>query len=303
DAVGERLGQALEAWRAAAVAGRAPEELRAVTLELADRARRRGNLGEARRLIGELLENAEPDAATLRLHAELAESDGDTAAAVDATYNLMHLEQGDAQIAAAQQLVSANPGRPELVDLLARTYEQTGEKRKLATLLYDAGGHSEDEAQRFEHLRRAGGLSVELGDSAMALMALNEALSLRPQDEATALLVSDAYLLVSALDEAREALTPFVAAHKGMASPALAALHGRLARIAALAGDAKGELGALTRALEADKKNGEIMGTLAERAEAAGDLDLALKALRLIIANNATGPVTVPDAFLRQARI
>jgi tetratricopeptide (TPR) repeat protein len=116
-------------------------------------------------------------------------------------------------------------------------------------------------------------------------------------------LVSDAYLLVGALDEAREALTPFVAAHKGMASPALAALYGRLARIAALAGDAKGELGALTRALDADKKNGEIMGTLADRAEAAGDLDLALKALRLIIANNAVGPVTVPDAFLRQARI
>ena len=76
-----------------------------------------------------------------------------------------------------------------------------------------------------------------------------------------------------------------------------------MAHIAGLAGDAKGELTALTRAFDADKKNSDILATLAERAEVAGDLDMALKALRLIIANNAGGAISVPDAFLRQARI
>ena len=72
---------------------------------------------------------------------------------------------------------------------------------------------------------------------------------------------------------------------------------------AAQAGDAKEELAALTRAADADKKNGEVMASLAERAEAAGDLDLALKTLRLITANNVAGPITLADAYLRQARI
>jgi tetratricopeptide (TPR) repeat protein len=152
-------------------------------------------------------------------------------------------------------------------------------------------------------MRRAGALSLEMGDASLAIMALGEALALRPGDEATALLASDAYVLAGALDDAAATLKPFVAAHKGKAAPALGVLHARLARIAAAAGDAKEELAALTRALDADKKNGEIMGTLADRAEAAGDLDLALKALRLITANNAPGPISLADAFLRQARI
>jgi tetratricopeptide (TPR) repeat protein len=94
-----------------------------------------------------------------------------------------------------------------------------------------------------------------------------------------------------------------VAVYKSKASPALAVLHARLARIAAAAGDTREQLAALTRALDADKKNGEIMAAVADRAEAAGDLDLALKALRLITANNAPGPISLADAFLRQARI
>jgi tetratricopeptide (TPR) repeat protein len=323
DVVAERLGAALESWRASAAASGAPEELRAVTLELADRARRRGDFAEARQLVADLLQRVEPDAETMGLAADLAEAAGDVAGAVDAAYNLMHLTEGEGQVAAAnhlvdlagragrtadataaiEQLVAASPGQPELTALLARLFEQSGERRKLAGLLYDAGGRTQDENERFDCLRRAGALAVETGDSSLAMMALNEALTLRPQDEATALLMSDTYVLVGALGDAAETLKPFVAAHKGMASPTLAVLHGRLARIAALAGDAKGELAALTRALDADKKNGEIMAALAERAEAAGDLDLALKALRLIIATNVGGPISVPDAFLRQARI
>jgi hypothetical protein len=323
EAVTERLAYALQLWRGMAAKAGSPGDLRLVTIELADLARRRGDVAAARQLVGDLLQTGEVDAETMRLASDLAESDGDVAAAVDATYHLMRLEQGEVQVAAAhrlvelaaragrtadataaiEQIVADHPQQQALVDLLVRLYEQAGEQRKLASLLYDAGSRTEDENHRFELLRRAGALAIETSDGSMAMMALNEALSIRPQDEATALLTSDAYVMMGALEEAAETLKPFVAAHKNMASPALAVLHSRLARIAAQAGDPKAELAALTRALDADKKNGEIMAAIADRAEAAGDLDLALKALRLIVANSAGGPITLPDAFLRQARI
>jgi thioredoxin-like negative regulator of GroEL len=323
EAVAEPLEKALAAWRVAAAQAGAQGELRAATLELVERARHRGDLPAARQLLGELVQSVEPDVEIMRLHAELAEAAGDVASAVDATYNLMTLEQGEAQVVAAkrlvelaaraertadataaiEQLVAADPSRQPLVALLAGLYEQAGERQKLAALLYDAASRAQDEDQRFSLLHRAGALSLEMGDGSLAVMALNEALAIRPGDEAAALLAADAYLLAGGPDEAAAILKPLVAAHKGKPSPALAVLHARLARIAALSGDVKEELAALARALDADKKNGEIMATLADRAEAAGDMDLALKALRLITANNTASPISLADAFLRQARI
>ena len=134
-------------------------------------------------------------------------------------------------------------------------------------------------------------------------MALNEALSVRPADEPTTLLLCDAYMLAGALEEAAQLIKPLIAARDGKASPALAALYLRLARILALAGDRPGELAALGAALNADKKNGELAAEVATRAEEAGDDDLALKALRLIVAHSPSGPISVPAAFLAQARI
>ena len=117
------------------------------------------------------------------------------------------------------------------------------------------------------------------------------------------MLLADAYTIAGAFAEAAELIKPLVAARKGKASPALAALHVRLARLAGYAGDRKVELAALAHALDADKKNGEIAAEVADRAEEADDLDLALKALRLIVAHGAPGPISVPAAFLRQAKI
>ena len=74
-------------------------------------------------------------------------------------------------------------------------------------------------------------------------------------------------MLAGALEEAAALLKPLIAARKGKASPALAALHLRLARIAGLAGDRAAELAALGAALNADKKNGELAAEVAKRAE------------------------------------
>ena len=324
DAVGDALEAALEAWRGAAAAAQAGAELREATLELADRARKRGDAGRARALVLTLLESGEPDVATVRLAAELAEAEGDVGGAIDATYHVMRMERGEAQVAAARRLVDlasqvertadavaaveavvaeAPDAAAGLADLLGELYEKTGEQGKLAVLLYESASRTSDEAQRFERLRRAGAVAVAAGDTSISTMALNEAMTLNPKDEETALLLSDAYALAGALEDAAELVKPLIAAKKGKATPALAALHQRLARIAQMAGDPKTELAELVKALDADKKNGELMAVVADRAEAAGDLDLALKALRLITANNAAGPISLPESFLRQARI
>jgi tetratricopeptide (TPR) repeat protein len=230
---------------------------------------------------------------------------------------------GDAQLSAAQHLVAlaeqlnsasvataaietalaANPEQLGLADVLAPLYAQTGELAKLAGLLLDQGNRNPDEEQRFEQFCRAGAFAIQAQDASLAVMALNEALSVRPADEPTTLLLCDAYMLAGALEEAAQLIKPLIAAREGKASPALAALHLRLGRILALAGDRPGELAALGAALNADKKNGELAAEVATRAEEAGDDDLALKALRLIVAHSPSGPISVPAAFLAQARI
>ena len=62
-------------------------------------------------------------------------------------------------------------------------------------------------------------------------------------------------------------------------------------------------LAALTRVLEADKKDGAFLAEVADRAEAAATWICAEGASRLIVANNAAGAMSLPEAFLRQARI
>ena len=102
-----------------------------------------------------------------------------------------------------------------LIDLLAPLYEQTGQLGKLAGLLLDQGNSNADEEQRFEQLRRAGAFAIQAQDPSLAIMALNEAMRLRPGDEETTLLLSDAYVLAGALEEAAGLLAPPITARKG----------------------------------------------------------------------------------------
>jgi hypothetical protein len=313
----------LEAWNRDAAAANAIADLRHATLRLAELAREAGDLPRARGLLADLVARNAADAHTVRMTWELAEAEGDVDGAFNAAQHFMHAVEGEEQIAAAGQLVAlaervgkaaeavaaieaafdAHPEQGALIDFLAPLYEQTGQLVKLAGLLLDQANRSQDEAQRFEQLRRAGAFAVAAQDASLAVMALNEALAVRPNDEETTLLLADAYVLGGAFEEATALVSPLVAARKGKASPALAGLYARLAHIAGLAGDRVGQLAALGQALDADKKNGDLAAEVADRAEEAGDDEMALKALRLIVAHATPGPISVPEAFLRQARI
>jgi len=323
EAVTPTLVSELEAWRKDAAAANAIGELRDATLRLAELARGAGDSQQARQLLGELVARGAADPHTVRLTWELAEADGDMEGAFSTAQHFMRIAEAEAQIAAAGKLVAlaestgkageaamsieaalaAHPDQIGLVDLLAPLYEQTGQLGKLAGLLLDQANRATDEEHRVEQLRRAGAFALQAEDASLAVMALNEALVVRPRDEETALLLSDAYVMTGALDEASAIVTPLIAGRKGKPSAALGALYVRLAHIAGLSGDRDGQLAALGQALDADKKNGDLASEVADRAEEAGDDELAMKALRLIVAHASPGPISVPEAYLRQARI
>ena len=286
--------------------------------------RERGALSEARELIEPLLHTKAADEQLVRVAGELAEAAGDLEASLAAATKLVRVATDAAErVTAAERVaaladklgrpgdatgaleaaLAANPGHAGLVNRLVEIHQRTEQKRKLAMLLLDQAPHSQDDDQRFERLARAGALFVELGEGASAVMALNDALTVRPNDQRTTLLLSDAYVLAGALQDAAGLLKPLITAHKGKASPALATLYGQLARIAARAGDPKAELQALSRAVDADRKNGVLAAQLADRAEATGDDELLVKALRTLSLNPTNGPVTVAAALLRQAKL
>ncbi len=323
ETVGPLLAAELESWRQEAATTRATDDLREVTFRLADLARAAGDLGQARRLLTELTAHGASDAQTARLTWELAEAEGDTEGAFAALAQLVPVSTGESQLTAAHQLVAlaeqngraaeaaaaiesayaSSPGQPELGNLLAALYEQSGDFGKLAGLLLDQGNRNPDEAQRFEQLTRAGSIAMQAGDASVAVMSLTEALAIHPEDEQATLLLSDAYVMSGAPAEAGELLKPLAAARKGKPSQMLAAVELRLAQVARMAGDRDAQVAALAHALDADKKNNEVVAEVADRAEEAGDDELALKALRLIVANTGPGPISVPAAFLRQAHI
>jgi tetratricopeptide (TPR) repeat protein len=317
------LADALMDWRKDAGGAGDGEAFREATLILADILHRRGALAEARQFVQELLTRGLGDARATHLASELAEEAGDLEGALSAATRLLPLAPNEEKLAAAERLaelaervgrpaeatapieaaLAASPGEARLVARLAQLYEAAGDTKKLGMLLFDQAQRSSDEEERYRHLTRAGALLVEVGESSVALMALNEAHTMRPQDGDTMLLLSDVHGQTGDWRAAANLLQPLIAAHKGKASPALAALYVRLARLAAHIGDSKAELQALSRALDADKKNGAVATELADRAEALGDHELATKALRLITVHQSPGSLSVAVAFLRQAKI
>jgi predicted Zn-dependent protease len=318
------LVQALSAWRDQAASGGDVPAQQEATLALAKVLRDGGALVEARQVLEEAMAAEAANLEIAQLAGELAEAAGDLEEALGAATELLRLARDEeARVAAAERLAAlaerigrpaeiigeleaalgASPGNARLFQLVSRLYEAAGQHRKLALLLFETASRCEEEIERFQRLSRAGALFVQCGEGSTAVMALNEALAVRPDDQPTVLLLSDAYILAGALQEAADLLKPLITAHKGKASPALASLWGQVARIAAKAGDTKSELQALSRALDADRKNGVLAALLADRAEEAGDDELVTKALRSITAHQPAGPISVPVALLRQAKM
>jgi tetratricopeptide (TPR) repeat protein len=160
-----------------------------------------------------------------------------------------------------------------------------------------------DENARFELYVQIGQALLAVGEGADAAAALEKALALPAADRSTRLLLLDAHTAAGALERAQGLLGELLADARNMKSEELATLYQRQAKLAAVAGDREGQLAALKKALECDRKNVAIANELADLAEAMGDDDLALRALRVVAANPVKDAKVLALAYLRQARI
>jgi len=141
------------------------------------------------------------------------------------------------------------------------------------------------------------------GESAEAVGALEKAVALSAADRGTRMMLLDAYMGAGALDRAGAMVAELLAGAKGMKPEEVGMLYHRQSKLAALAGDRDGQLQALKKALDADRRSVAIANELADLAESIGDDDLALRALRVVAASPVKDPKVLGQAYLRQARI
>jgi tetratricopeptide (TPR) repeat protein len=199
--------------------------------------------------------------------------------------------------------VERSGGKPELVSLLSRLYEELGDKRALAALLSQHLSSSGPAEKRAEELRRIGQLLLAAGDVEAALAPLTSALALKPDDVPTVLFIADAHIAAARFQQAQDLLEQAMTSQRQRRSPELAALRYRMARLSDAAGDQDARLEWLNAALEADLNNGEIASETAVVAQAMEHHELALKALRAITMLKGETSMSRAEAFYRQAQI
>src|SRR6185437_14931211 len=203
-----------------------------------------------------------------------------------------------------EQVLAENPQDLRIRDHLRHIYDALGAYRELAGLYITEARHAADPADRFAALRRAGGLLLEAaGDPAAAIAPLEAARDLRPRDNEVGLLLADAYIHAGKLQEAADFLDAAIAAQKSRRSREVSMMQQRMAQIAHAVGDRANEMAWLNAAFESDAQNGEAAAALADAATEAGQLDVALKALKAITLMKSPKPMSRAMAYLRQAMI
>jgi len=307
----------------AAAAGDRPTE-RATTLRLVEILLHLGEDRRARDVLGDWTQRSPDDLRALRalLEMEVAAERWDVVARVAA--RLVPLETGPAKIDAVLQLadacertghldeakdgleaaMAAQPNDERIRGHLRKLYEQLGAHRELAELCISEAAQATDPEVRFKQLHCAAELFlVWIGDAAAAIAPLEEARQLHPRDQVVLALLADAYTAAGRLDDATAVLEAAIATHKGRRSRELALLHHKMARVSLAAGDRMEEARWLELAIDSDNKNGEVASELASVATDLGQLELALKALRVLTQLKTPAPISPAEAYLRQGMI
>lgn len=324
-------GQGLEIDLAAAlsrVAGRASaaedmSKAREATLRLAEVLRESGDAAQSDQVLFRWIEATPGDREVLYqlrdrfMHEEKWEE------AVNIWERLVHLEEGEEKVDAVLTLseLFEHLGRPEealpwlngvltsmpdhrgLKARLADFYDATGNAVEAARLRYSMAESEPDETVRFNVFLQIGQSLLAIGQGAEAALALERAIDLQPADRNTKVLLLDAYTLAGRFDRAAVILEHLLAGAKTIRAEELALLYQRQSRLCLAMGDRDGQLAAMKKALDTDRKSIAIANELADLAEAMGDDDLALRALRVVAASPGKDGKTIATAYLRQARI
>ncbi len=299
------------------------EAERAVTLRLVQVLSDAGRSDEARAFLTQWIGGHPDDREALYLLRDVDEAAESWAALADTCALLVQVEEGEAQIEAALRLADASdkagtpsaarPGlehvyraQPEhavLRNRLRALYRSIGANAELAHLLLQDARETEDQDARYDLLRQAGDLFLQSDDPSQAVLPLEEAVRLRPDDHAVTILLVDGYISAERFADAGQLLEQAIAAHTRRRSPELAELQHRMAHLARAAGDPQLQLQWLNAAMDSDKNNGYVAAELAQLAMELNDYDTALNALRVVTLNKSEGPMSRGMAFLLQARI
>ncbi|HEY0707064.1 MAG TPA: tetratricopeptide repeat protein, partial [Polyangia bacterium] len=319
------LRHALERWRAYAIERGDSTAERMVVLRLAELFDAEGDEKAARAALADWCYRHPEDAESLRRLVERDRTAQRWDAVAEGAYRLVEVEKGEAQIAAAELLVEAcehvgpsgpavagiefalqqQPDHPWLFETLMGLYETAGERRKQAALLLWAAQRNPDPNAQHQALRRAGEIFLKERDLDSATAAFQRAMEIKPGDRELSLLVADVFIAGGKLSEAESILEEHMRrSAKDLSSAELSSLQHRMAQLAEGRGDQAGRLEWLRRAFDTNRKNGVVAVELADIAEASGDFDLAVKALRAVtLLPPVSSRLTPAMAFLRQARI
>jgi tetratricopeptide (TPR) repeat protein len=232
----------------------------------------------------------------------IEDGEGKAEAALALTDICERLGRGEDAIPWLVSVLAHLPGHRGLQARLADLYARTGNFAESARLRNEMADSEPDENERFSLYVQIGQTLLAVGEGAEAASALEKALALRADRPARALLL-DAYTVAGTLDRAIAILNELLADSKTMKAEELALLYQRQSKLAAAMGDKDGQLQALKKALDVDRRSVAIANELADLAESNGDDELALRALRVVAANPVKDAKVLSLAFFRQARI
>ncbi len=311
----------LERWRSAAIRRSDRDGERAATIRLVEILGKEGAADQARHTLAAWVAREPGDTQALRMLMAMDTAAGSWESVIESCTRLVAAETGEAQISAVLQLVeacekvgrpndakpgleiaySAQPGNEAVRDRLKSIFEEEENYQALARILIDEASKVEDESARFLMLRQAGELMLD-EDPAAAAVALKQALTLKPSDQAVNLLLVEAYTASKQQDEADAILDTAIESMKGRRSPELCVLQYRKAAVAAAVGNHEQQLHWLKEAHNTDRNNGDVAVELAALAEKLEDYDLAIRVLRSIALMEAA-PMSRAVAYLRQGYI
>ena len=304
DSLRPALREALERWRThAAMQGEVPAERRAVLL-LTELLEHEGDEATSRAVLADWCYRHPEDAESLRRLVDRDRLAERWEAVVESSFRLIEVETGEAQIAAAELLAAAcerlgppapaiagleaalraQPDHPWLFEKLMALYEAAGERRKQAALLMWSSDRTADTNARYATLRRAGEVFLKERDLDNATAAFQRAMALRPGDRELSLLVADVCIAGGKLGEAETILEEHMrraakdlVVHRAV-ERCSTAWRSWLRRAAIKSGAWTGCAAPSTPTA----RTAPVAIELADLAEAANDVDLAVKALRAV---------------------
>lgn len=296
---------------------------RTATLRLAEVVRGSGDQAQADQILFRWIDAHPTDREVLQSMRVRFEAQERWDAAASVWSRLAQIEQGEAlaetvlAMAAAcekigrgaevipwlQEVLRQIPGHAPVLARLAQLLQAGGNAIEAAELQIQMADRETDEGESYRLLVGAAETLLGAGAFPASATALEKAAALRPTERVGRTLLIDAYIGMGEIARGAEVLASLLAEAKTMRAEELAVLYQRQAQLAAAKGDNEGRLQALKKALETDRKSVAIASEVADLAEAAGDDELAMRALRVVTANPVKDPKGSAVAYYRLGRI